>query len=153
MKSILTYFNILAMIGISTALGILWRRMNQAGVFVGTLAAAAVFLTARVVPGCPTALQTGLPLLAGLVFGVVGSLLAAPPKPDVIETFFRKIYVPIGQEDKLALPLDEAVPPDKRWLTAGGLFLVKPSRQSWVGFLVTLAICLACVAAMLVVLG
>ena len=152
-KSILTYFNILAMIGISTALGILWRRMNQAGVFVGTLAAAAVFLTARVVPGCPTALQFGLPILAGIVFGVIGSLVTRPPEPERIERFFKRIYVPIGEEARLELPLDEAVPPSKRLLTAGGLFLVKPSRQSWVGFLVTLAICLACVAAMLVVLG
>jgi hypothetical protein len=29
----------------------------------------------------------------------------------------------------------------------------KPSRQSWVGFLVTLAICLACVALMLAILA
>ena len=61
--------------------------------------------------------------------------------------------MPIGEEHKLELPLDEAVPPEKRLCTAGGLFLVKPSRQSWVGSLVTLAICLACVAVMLAILG
>ncbi|GAG25874.1 unnamed protein product, partial [marine sediment metagenome] len=37
-------------------------------------------------------------------------------------------------------------------LTAGGLFIVKPSRQSWVGFVVTLGICLACVVVMLAIL-
>ncbi|MHC4890548.1 MAG: hypothetical protein ACYTEO_13910 [Planctomycetota bacterium] len=83
---------------------------------------------------------------------MIGSLLTKPPKRETIEKFFRKIYVPIGQEDKLDLPLDEAVPQSKRWLTAGGLFIVKPSRQSWVGFLVTLGICLACVLVMLVIL-
>ena len=95
----------------------------------------------------------GLPILAGVVFGIVGSLLTAPPKPEVIERFFKRIYVPIGQEHKLDLPLDEAVPPDRRLCTAGGLFLVKPSTQSWVGFLITLVICLACVGAMLAILG
>jgi len=152
-KSILTYFNILALIGISTALGILWRRMNQAGVFVSTFAAAAVFLAMRIIPGCSTAAVFGLPILAGIVAGIVGSLLTRPPERDRVERFFKRIYVPIGQEEKLDLPLDEAVPYGKRLLTAGGLFLVRPSRQSWVGFVVTLAICLACVATMLALLS
>ena len=69
-----------------------------------------------------------------------------------IEKFFTKIYVPIGQEDKLALPLDEAIPEQKRLFTGGELFLVKPSRQSWVGLLITLGICLACVLVMLMIL-
>jgi len=68
--------------------------------------------------------------------------------PWALERFLTKIYVPIGQEARLDLPLDEAVPPSQRWLTAGGLFVVKPSRQSWLGFLVTLAICVLCVIAM-----
>ena len=70
----------------------------------------------------------------------------------MIEKFFKKIYTPIGKEERLDLPLDEAVPKEKRLLTAGGLFLVKPSRQSWVGFVVTLGICLACVLVMLLIL-
>jgi len=32
------------------------------------------------------------------------------------------------------------------------LFVVKPSRQSWVGFVVTLGICVACVLVMLALL-
>jgi len=51
------------------------------------------------------------------------------------------------------LPLDEAVPPSGRLITAGGLFLVKPSRQSWLGFLITLAICLALLGAMVLLLA
>jgi len=88
----------------------------------------------------------------GVLGGVAGSLLTKPPKAATIEKFFKKIYVPIGEEKKLELSLDEAVPESKRWLTAGGLFIVKPSRQSWVGFLVVLGICLACVVAMLAIL-
>ena len=46
-----------------------------------------------------------------------------------MDKFFKKIYVPIGQDEKLALPLDEVVQTEQRWVTAGGLFVVKPSRQ------------------------
>ena len=150
--AILGYFRILAVIGISTALGILWRRMNQAGVFASAIAAAVVFIAARLIPGCPMAARVGLPILTGVIFGIVGSLLARPPDPERIAQFFKRIYVPIGEEDKLELSLDEAVPPSKRLCTAGGLFLVKPSTQSWVGFVVTLAVCIACVAVMLALL-
>ena len=62
------------------------------------------------------------------------------------------MQIPIGAEDKLELPLDEAVPVSQRWITAGGLFIVKPSRQSWVGFVITLGICVACVLVMLALL-
>ena len=200
-KAILDYFNILSLVGISTAMGILWRRMNTTGMFCSTIVAVTVFLLTRhiiswseadlvqqglvvITDGVPTWVVDGgvlrllteagflgwaktdagielvftrlttiaAPLLTGIFSGVVGSLLTKPPKRETIEKFFGKIYVPIGQEDKLDLPLDEAVPQSKRWLTAGGLFIVKPSRQSWVGFLVTLGICLACVVAMLVIL-
>ena len=93
-----------------------------------------------------------MPLLIGIISGIIGSLVTAPPKPEVIEKFFKKIYIPIGQENKLELPFDEAVPPSKRLLTFGGLFAVKPSRQSWVGFVITLGICVACVLVMLIIL-
>ncbi len=152
-KAILLYFNVLAAVGISTALGLLWRRMNQTGVFCGTIAAMAALIISRAVPGTPKVVTYGAFLAAGFICGIAGSLLSAPPDPKRIESFFRKIYVPIGQEDKLALPLDQVVPQDKRLVTAGGLFIVKPSRQSWVGFLVTLGICIACVCAMLAILG
>jgi len=152
-KAIILYFNVLAAVGISTAMGILWRRMNQAGVFCATIAAMSVLIVCRTIPGVPKAVMFGAFLAAGFVFGIVGSLLTAPPDGERVEKFFRKIHTPIGQEDKLDLPLGEAVPADRRLLTAGGLFIVKPSRQSWVGFVVTLAICCACVAVMLALLS
>ena len=102
---------------------------------------------------CTRFATTAVPLAIGILAGIFGSLLSKPPDPRVIEKFFRMIYTPIGEEAKLELPLDEAVPPSKRWLTAGGLFLVKPSTQSWVGFLVTLAICLVFVGIMVLLLG
>ncbi len=151
-KTILDYFNILSLVGISTAMGLLWRRMNSTGMFCSTIAAVVTFLVTRYKLDCSREITIGLPILTGLLGGVIGSLLTEPPKPETIEKFFRKIYVPIGQEKKLELPLDEAVPASNRWLTAGGLFIVKPSRQSWVGFVITLGICIACVLVMLAIL-
>ena len=154
-KAILDYFNILSLVGISTAMGILWRRMNTTGMFCSTISAVVTFILTRYVieyTSVMRAITIGIPILAGVAGGVIGSLLTKPPRPETIEKFFRKIYVPIGQEEKLELSLDEAVPQSRRWLTAGELFIIKPSRQSWVGFLVTLGICLACVLVMLAIL-
>jgi len=151
-KTILDYFNILSLVGISTAMGILWRRMNTTGMFCSTILASATFLISRYVLDCSRDVTIGTPIVVGVLAGVIGSLITKPPKRDTIEKFFTKIYVPIGQEEKLELPLEEAVPQSSRWYTSGGLFLVKPSQQSLVGFVVTLGICLACVLVMLAIL-
>jgi Na+/proline symporter len=154
-KAILDYFNILSLVGISTAMGLLWRRMNSTGMFCSTIAAVFTFVMTRYVIEYTSdirAITIAAPILAGVAGGIVGSLLTKPPNTETIEKFFKKIYVPIGAEDKLDLSLDEAVPASQRWVTAGGLFLVKPSRQSWVGFVVTLGICIACVVVMLALL-
>jgi len=109
-------------------------------------------LISRYVLNCSRDITIGVPIVVGVLAGVIGSLVTKPPKRETIEKFFTKIYVPIGQEEKLELPLEEAVPQSSRWYTAGGLFIVKPSRQSSVGFLVTLGICLACVLVMIAIL-
>jgi Na+/proline symporter len=151
-KALLDYLNILGLIGISSAMGILWRRMNTTGMFFSTIAAVVTFTVTRYALHCPREIVTGLPILAGILGGIVGSLLTAPPPAERIEEFFKRVYVPIGQENKLEQSLAEVVPPERRLLTAGGLFIVKPSRQSWVGFTVTLAICLAAVGFMYAIL-
>ncbi|MBM4042401.1 MAG: sodium:solute symporter family protein [Planctomycetes bacterium] len=177
-KAILEFFNLTGVAGVAVGLGILWRRMNVAGVFASIIAGSVVFILTRIPvawmsadPANSALVQAlvrlglvsggfvwthlavyGLPLFTGLVAGIVGSLVTRPPDAALTDKFFRKIYVPIGQEAKLDLPLDQAVPPEKRLCTAGGLFLVKPSRQSWVGFLVTLGICLALVGLMFLLL-
>jgi Na+/proline symporter len=151
-KTILDYFNILSLVGISTAMGLLWRRMNTAGMFGSTVCAVVAFVLTRYVLHLGREVTIGVPILAGIVAGVIGSLLTRPPRRETIERFFTKIYVPVGQEEKLSLPLDEAVPAHQRWITAGGLFIVKPSRQSWIGFLIILGICIACVVAMIALL-
>jgi hypothetical protein len=110
--------------------------------FCSTIAAVVAFTVTRYGLQCSREIVTGLSILAGILAGVVGSLVTRPPNAERTEEFFKRIYVPIGQEDKLQWSLDEVVPPHRRLLTAGGLFIVKPSRQSWVGFTITLAICL-----------
>ena len=124
-----------------------WKEqlVKNAGDIVSAVAA---FVITRYVGGLPRHVTIAVPILAGVVAGIVGSLVTRPPNRETLERFLTKIYVPIGQEAKLALPLDEAVPPSQRWLTAGGLFVVKPTRQTWLGFLVTLAICVLCVVVM-----
>ncbi|TKJ35990.1 MAG: hypothetical protein CEE38_13360 [Planctomycetes bacterium B3_Pla] len=151
-KTILDYFNILSLVGISTAMGLLWRRMNSTGMFCSTIAAVLTFVVTRYKLDCSREITIAVPILTGVLGGVIGSLLSKPPSTETIEKFFKKIYVPIGQEKRLELPLDEAVPASQRWVTAGGLFIVKPSRQSWVGFVITLGICVACVLVMLALL-
>ncbi len=151
-KAILDYLNILGLIGISVAMGIVWRRMNTSGVVVSATLAVVAFVVTRYVLGCTREVVTGLSLVAGVAGGIIGSYLTQPPSADQIEQFFKRIYVPIGQEDRLRLPLAEVVPPTQRLLTGAGLFIVRPSRQSWVGFLVTLGIAVGAVLFMMVLL-
>jgi len=151
-KALLDYFNILSLIGVCTAMGILWRRMNTTGVFAGAILAVGSFVVTRYICDCSRAVTIGVPILMGVLGGVTGSLLTAPSPPERVEEFFKRIYTPIGAEDRLKLSLDEVVPAENRLTTAGGLFIVRPSLQSVVGFVITLAICLACVAVMMALL-
>lgn len=156
--SIVAYFRILSFIGIAIAMGILWRRMNTAGVFCCILPAIVVYVAIQLDKqynfySIPAYFAAGLPLATGLLGGIVGSLATAAPRQDVIENFFKKIHVPIGQEQKLDWPFEQAVPASQHWFTSGGLFIVKPSRQSWLGFIIVMAVCLACVGIMLAILN
>ncbi len=151
--AIMAYFTILALVGISTAMGILWRRMNQAGMFSATGTAVVVFLITRSgVIDVSQAWAIGAPIFTGILGGIVGSLLTPPPDQKIVDRFFTKIYTPIGQEEKLGQSVDEAVPVSHQWCTRWGLFIVKPSRESWVGFLVFLGLCVLCVLTMLALL-
>ncbi|VGO17796.1 Osmoregulated proline transporter OpuE [Pontiella desulfatans] len=151
-KAILDYFNILGLVGISVAMGMVWRRMNTTGMFACTLSAISIFVVCRYALDLPRNFTVGLPLLAGILGGIVGSLATPPPEKEKSDAFYRKICTPIGQEHKLGLSLDEAVPESERLCTAAGLFILKPSRQTWGGFLFFLTASFACVLLMVVLL-
>lgn len=152
-NSIMDYFRILGFTGIAIAVGIVWRRMNGAGVYVGLLSAALCFLVLRYgLEDVHPNVTTGLPLLAGITGCVVGSLVTRPPDPERVELFLKRIYTPIGKEEMIERELDEVVPPADRVITFGGLFIVKPTRQTWVGFSLFLAMCIACVFILVAIL-
>jgi hypothetical protein len=151
-KAILDYFNILGLVGVSVAMGLLWRRMNTPGVFASVISAVLTFLVTRYVLDCPRDVTICLPIAAGVVCGVVGSLASAPPDRARIEEFFGRVYTPVGEEEMLGRLLDEVVPPSRRLFTAGGLFVVRPTRESWLGFVAVTGACVACVLVMLAVL-
>ncbi len=143
-----TFFQLTASIGISFWLGILWRRMNTTGVFVSFFTAAITLYFAKfhwfptseygTAPGI--AYQTACFLPVGIFCGWLASVLTSPLPTEFVDRFFVKIHTPIGKEDRLHWSLDEAIPPKDRWLDIGGLFIVKPDRQSVIGFLVACAI-------------
>jgi len=145
-SSIMDYFHILGFTGIAIAMGIVWRRMNGPGVYAGLLSAAACFLVLRYGQvGASSIAVTGLPLLAGVTGGVTGSLCTRPTDPARVDLFLKRIYTPIGQEERLELDLDEVVPEANRLITVGGLFIVKPTRQTWAGFTIYMCLCILCV--------
>ncbi|MEA3365215.1 MAG: sodium:solute symporter family protein [Candidatus Hydrogenedentes bacterium] len=153
-NSIMDYFRILGFTGVAIAVGIVWRRMNGPGVYVGLLSAALCFLVLRYgLKDVSSNIITGLPLLAGITGCVVGSLVTRPSDPKRVELFLKRIYTPIGHEEMLERDLDQVVPPANRIITFGGLFIVKPTRQTWVGFSLFLAMCIACVLILMVILG
>ena len=151
-RAILTYFRVMSALGIAVVLGVVWRRMNTQGMFASSIAALALFTVARRLEWSQ-ALSTALPLGVGILVAIVVSLLTAPPPREAIEGFFKKIHVHIGDEHKLDLPFDEAVPPSTRLCTCCGLFLTKPMLQTWLGFLITLALCLGLIALMFALLA
>ena len=152
-RAILDFNKITGYVGISVVMGILWRRMNAGGMLTSVILAEATFVVLRYfMNDVDKMVVSGVPLAAGLIGGIVGSLLTRRPETNQSDTFFKKIHTPIGQEEKLSLPLDEAVPVQDRLVTAGGLFILKPSRQSWLGFLLALGICLLCLWSMFLLL-
>ena len=124
--------------------------MNTVGVFVSFFSAALTlylaknyFFPSSVYGTAPAvAYQTSLFLPTGIFFGWLASLLTPPLKSETVNRFFVKIHTPIGKEEKLDLPLDEAIPTRERLIDAGGLFIVKPSLESCLGFMVAWGIVL-----------
>ena len=158
-KAILAYFGILGIIGIANFMGIIWRRMNTVGVWGTVILGSTVLVLTKIAPdavwlqGMLDLLpSTGWVIIFSFLGGILGSLGTPPPSPEVIDRFFSKLHTPIGQEDKLPCTLQQAVPPEKQLLTWGGLFITKPDRQTTLGFLLFLFLCIACIGAIILIL-
>lgn len=146
-KTILDFFNITSLLGVTIILGILWRRMNSTGMYVSAIISILAFVISRYVFDCSRLITISLPIIGGLAGGIIGSLLSSKPDSAKINKFFVRINTPIGQEQKLGLKLNEVMPEKKVLISKGGWFITKPNRQSWLGFLIALLFCVLCVAA------
>jgi len=151
LEGIFTFFQLTASIGISFWIGILWRRMNTTGVFVSFFVSVVTLFIVKtyVFPvqlyGTAPAIayQTAVFLPIGILAACLASLLTRAMDREKVDRFFVRIHTPIGQEEKLDLPLDQAVPKNERLIDTGGLFIMKPSAESWIGFLVAWGIVFA----------
>lgn len=149
-----TFFQITAAIGISFWIGILWRRYNSTGVFVSFVCAVIILYLAKfhwftkaefgVAPSI--AYQTLCFIPAGVISGIIASLISKPLPQSITDAFFVKIHTPIGHEDRLLLPLQEAIPKQNRLVDCCGLLILKPSRESWLGFLIAVLIVILLIA-------
>jgi Na+/proline symporter len=170
------FWKISAMMGIAFWLGLFWRRTTVAGAWAATLVAFAVMLlTDRISFGrfvvwdfndslaqfLPAFMlfdgklylpwQMTLYLSAGLLSGIIVSLVTKPVDEGKLEHFYALIRTPItpGEEVETPCTLPEgAIVPEKRLLLPNtDLEFLVPSKTSVVGFLIGWA----CVAALIAI--
>jgi Na+/proline symporter len=159
------FWKISAMMGIAFWLGLFWRRTTVAGAWAATLVAFAVMLLTdkvsfgRVVVWDFNALfaqqlpefmrfegklylpwQMTFYLAAGLLSGIVVSLLTKPVNEQKLEHFYALIRTPVTPGEQVdapcTLPVGATVPARRPLLPHANLELMAPSRTSVVGFLV-----------------
>jgi Na+/proline symporter len=159
------FWKVSAMMGLAFWLGLFWRRTTVAGAWATTLVGFGVLLfTSKIAFGqfvlwdfnasCAQSLpdfmlwngQLYLPwqmilyLSAGLVSGIVVSLLTKPVAAEKLDNYYALIRTPIAPGEQPAVPCtlpENAVVPEKRNIFPNTNFeFMIPSRTSVVGFLV-----------------
>ena len=159
------FWKISAMMGLAFWLGLFWRRMTVAGAWATTLLGFAVMLFtseiafgdfmlwnfnahfAQYLPGfmlwqgeLSLPWQMILYLGAGLISGIVVSLLTKPVASEKLDNYYALIRTPIKPGEQIEAPCtlpEGAVVPEKRNIFPNtNLELMIPSRMSVVGFLV-----------------
>jgi Na+/proline symporter len=170
------FWKISAMMGMAFWLGLFWRRMTTAGAWATTLIGFGVMLfTSEIAFGkhiiwdfnrhfaehMPLFMlsegklhlpwQMILYLGAGLISGIVVSLLTRPVATEKLENFYALTRTPVKPGEQVDVPCtlpDDAVVPERRnLLPITNLEIAVPSRTSVVGFLAGWA----CVAAIVIV--
>jgi len=151
------------MLGGAVWLGLFWRRMTSAGAWAATLAALGTWwlsvqsLVIEWIAGWPGAeslrfvmesegekalympWQMVFYLTAGLVCGVVVSLLTPAVSEDKLQRYHALLRTPVRSGEVIpapcTLPDDAKVPPRRLLISAWGLEIPVPSRQAILGFL------------------
>jgi Na+/proline symporter len=159
------FWKISAMMGLAFWLGLFWRRMTVAGAWATTLLGFAVMLftseiafgdnmlwdfNARFAAHLPEFMlwdgklylpwQMILYLGAGLMSGIVVSLLTRPVVEEKLENFYALIRTPVTPGEQVdepcTLPAGAVVPEKRNFFPNTNLEIAIPSRMSVLGFLV-----------------
>jgi Na+/proline symporter len=154
------FWKITPIMGVAFWLGLFWRGSTPAGAWASTIAgfatmialeqpAAAAWLAqfewahaSRVIFDGRIYLpwQMVVYLTVATLFGVVVSLLTKPTATEKLERFYALIRTPVTAGEQVAapctLPPGVVVPPPRRLISAGGLEIPVPSRESVWGFLI-----------------
>ena len=169
------FWKVSAMMGLAFWLGLFWRRTTVAGAWAATLVSfGAWFLTSRiavgrfvwdfdavVTPHLPAFMvwsgtlylpwQMVFYLSAGLVAGVVASLLTKPVSAEKLERFYALVRTPVTPGERVetacTLPASAVVPGRRNVFPNTRLEIPIPSRAGVVGFLAGWACVAALVAA------
>jgi Na+/proline symporter len=157
------FWKISAMMGLAFWLGVFWRRTTAAGAWAATLVAFATwFVTGRIAIGnrvfwdFNTRLASHLPrfmiwqgelylpwqmvlyLTAGLVAGLIVSLLTRPVPTDRLERFYNLLHTPVRPSEQVAvactLPDGVHIPERRNLFPKTRLEIPVPSRTGVLGF-------------------
>ena len=151
-----TFWQVQAMMGIAFWLGLFWARTTVVGAWAATLGGFAVMLAshqawfaslfgAMFPHGLDAAGEVALPtqmllyLIAGLLIGIVASLLSRPVAEAQLERFYGCLRTPVADdephaEEPFQLPPGVTPAPADYATTAFGLRIPWPSRLSAIGF-------------------
>ena len=159
------FWKVSAMMGLAFWLGLFWRRATVAGAWAATLVSFAILLftskvaffgyvlwdfNASCAPSLPDFMlwqgklylpwQMIMYLSAGLISGIVVSMVTKPVAEKKLDNFYALIRTPVKPEEQPDVPCtlpDDAVVPVKRNIFPNtNLEFMIPSRTSVVGFLV-----------------
>jgi len=158
------FWKIAPMMGIAFWLGLFWRRTTVAGAWAATLTAFGIWglteqaLFIKWLGGLPLAeslrltfikggiAEVYLPwqmvfyLAAGLIAGIVVSLLTRPVAKDKLDNFYALVRTPVRPGEKVVesctLPQGAVVPPKRSLFANTNLEIQIPSLTSVVGFFI-----------------
>lgn len=158
-----TFWKIASMMGIAFWLGLFWRRATVAGAWASTLVAFGVwwlttqrffvlFLQNASLPENLRFVVTGekgpavyLPwqmvfyLTAGLVVGIITSLVTKPVAREKLDNFYALIRTPVIPGETVdmpcTLPKDAVVPPSQKLFPKSNIEISIPDPTSVIGFL------------------